>query len=286
MQIEYSNKRGTVIFGGGSRNDFNMTAIEGLGPVEKRAEAASFYGQPGVETINISDGSRTITISGDLLKLNRKVYANALSVLNLPGVLTIIFSDGERRLIDVSYVNVTPGDECGAWQKYVIQFHCDYPYFRSSNERLVKSYEKVDHIDTEFTLPGVFTTESGNKAVNYQGNARCDESQIFIYVTENPNPELTQDEGSGISISNATTGESIRFTYTMQAGDVYTINIGKRKITNQNGTDLTRYISNDTFLDGFHLEPGENTIRTHNYQGTLNVEIMMFYTDYWIEAVY
>lgn len=286
MQFEFANKRGAVIFGGGSRNDFNLTKIEGLGLVEKTAQSAAFFGQPGQETINVTSGSRVITASGDLLKFERRIFANMMSVFDIPGIFTIIFPDGERRLIDVSYSSVTPGEEHGQWQQYVIQMHCDYPYFRSSNEKLFRAYEKINHLDSGFSLPGIFTTEYGRQVLNYEGNAPCTESQFIIYVSEKNDVELTEDEGIGISINNVTTNECIKFEYEMSAGDMFKINIGARQITNRSGEDLTRFISNDTFLDGFHLEPGHNFISVYNYQGNLEVKVMMFYTDHYAEAVF
>ncbi len=287
MKLIYKNKRGSLTFGGGSQNDFNITGdIEGLGPVDKRVNTITYYGMSGADTTNITDGTRAITFSGDLLMTTRAQYAYMMSVLSVPGVLTIELPDGERRLIDVAYTSVTPTGRHGAWRTYTVQLNCDYPYFRSSNEIMFRAYEKINLLDSDFTLPGVFTTEYSNTILNYKGNASAEPGQIWIYADAKDMVDFSSDEGSGILISNLTNGESIRLEYSLSAGELIKINVAERSIVNQNGAELMRYVNLDTFFDGFHLEPGENLIKAYNYQKTLNVTIRMFYTDYFVEAIF
>ena len=286
MKVVYKNKRGSLTFGGGSQADLNMTAIEGLGPVNKTVNSITYYGKPGIETTNITDGSRTITLSGDLLMSARAQYARMMSILDIPGTLMIYLPDGEARLIDVSYTSVVPGERYADYRTYVIQFNCDNPYFRSSNELMFRAYEKINHLNSSFSLPGIFTSEYGNTVLKYDGNATVEPGQIWIYAKEKEEVDVSTDEGIGILIENTTNGEFIRLEYPISAGDFIKIDVAGRSIKNQTGLELMEHVAKDSFLTGFHLEPGENRIRAYNYQGTLNVTVRIFYTDYFVEAVF
>ena len=286
MKVIYTNKRGSLTFGGGSHPYFNMTAIEGLGPVSKITNSITYYGKPGIDTVNVTDGSRTISLSGDLLLSARSQYSQMMSILDIGGVFEIHLPDGEKRVIDVSYTSITPGEIQGKWRTYVIQFFCDNPYFRSSNELMFRAYEKINHFNSNFSFPGVLTTEYGNSILNYAGNASAEPGQIWIYAKAKADVDFSVDEDIGILIENVTNGEKIRLEYPLSAGDFIKIDAPGRSIKNQSGTELMEHVAIDTFLTGFHLEPGENQIRVYNYQGTLDVSVRIFYTDYFVEAVF
>lgn len=284
MKINYENERGSLTFGGGSRSDFNLTKIEGLGIVDKVVTTATYYNQPGRQTLNAIDGPRTITISGDLKLTAREQYADMMSILSLSGVLTVEQADGTRRLIDIANTSVTPGERYGKWRTYVIQFYADSPYFRGTNETVFNAYGLTNYINSTFRFPGVFSTTFNDSFLNYAGNAIAEPTQIVI--TASATPDILESADIGVLIKNETTGEAIKLNYQIQACEQITIDIKKREIYNQYGDDLMQHVDSETFLDGFHLKPGNNLIHITNYQTNIDMAVNITYTDMFCEAVF
>ena len=59
-----------------------------------------------------------------------------------------------------------------------------------------------------------------------------------------------------------------------------------RKIYNQDGENLLKYLADDCFFDGFHLYPGNNDIEVINYNVNAEISVDCRYANRYSEAVY
>lgn len=78
-----------------------------------------------------------------------------------------------------------------------------------------------------------------------------------------------------VSVYNQTTGESIGFAYALPAGRVVTMDLsyGVKSVTLDDGTNLIGYVTSDSDLSTFHLEPGINTIQVFGSGGAAETVI-------------
>lgn len=94
-----------------------------------------------------------------------------------------------------------------------------------------------------------------------------DVTEDIVYAgswQEYPTIEIVGPAGPWIEIQNTTTGEVIKVSgYTIAPGDTMTIAIayGSQSVTNLAGDSLLQYVTADSDLASFHLQPGTNTMR-------------------------
>ena len=101
---------------------------------------------------------------------------------------------------------------------------------------------------------------------------------------------LSVDEGKDgdnqLIIKNHTSGENMTLDYGGVMGDFITVDIKNRKIYNQDGENLLKYLADDSFFDGFHFFPGSNDIEVINYNTSAGVGVSCTYSNQYLEAVY
>lgn len=286
MKLRFYNSIGDVKFNYGTSEGFpfKLTAIDGLALTDKTFDAVTYYGIPGQYTVRENVGARTITMSGDVpISTNfRSNYAKALNVLNAPGTLEIHFNDGESRMIDCRCTAFTPGERHNIYQVYVVQFVCDYPYFKNTKESVLPMFSRQALFNSSFTFPGKLSTRLLRSQHNYIGSVKT-EPVIKLITTA----EITGGvSGKSIKLQNHTTGAVIELVYTPDVGEVVTIDVPKRTIYNNSGTVLTANITDDTFLDKFYLIPGINDIESTNYNTSREIVAEAHYFNQYVEAVY
>jgi len=64
------------------------------------------------------------------------------------------------------------------------------------------------------------------------------------------------------------------------------VDIKNRKIYNQNGENLLRYLADDSFFDGFHFFPGINDIEVINRNVNTGITVTCCFANRYSEAVY
>lgn len=282
-QLKFYNKLGEInLFGGGSTFPFRLTSIDGLGLPDKNAVVVNYVGYPGQTTTSLNVGSRTITIAGDVPAdhdIQRKL-SNAMIILNTEGTL----------LINVGYVSrkikcrcsaATLGERNGAYQTYAMQFICDYPYFEDLENTYLAVFDIIPQLSSAFRFPGIFSKRISRGNITVMGSA---EVEPIFYIDVDEVGEMTAQ--NGISITNHTTGQSLQLDYAPYAGERITIQVPDRKIYNNNGDDLLKYITNGTFLNGMTLVPGDNDIEVLNYSTTTNLTVLCEYSNKYVEAVW
>lgn len=283
MIITYTNQYGTVTFGGGDMGMvWRIKEIDGLGLVEKIYTTAHYIGQPGQVQTGAHIPGRTITMSCDL-KVGgdiQQVLSSVLAILDTEGVFTICAGYISRKMF-CRCISATPAEQNGAYRQYVFQFVADYPYFEDLEHTYIGVFQIKNHVDSAFTLPGVLSTRVSRQSINSIGSAEVE--PIFIITVDEVIPG---EEGSGVYIKNHTTGQIIQLNYRPSEGEEITIDVPKREIYNAEGVDLIQYISDDTFLDGFVLLPGENDIESLNYNTNTTLSVVCEFSNKYKEAVF
>lgn len=284
FNIEFKNEKGIVKMGGGTSNDVFMriTAVDGLTLPGKTYTTAKYINQPGQITTATAVNARTITISGDAVVDSefQAKYANVMTVLNDEGYLIINIGSISRK-IKCKCADFANGERNGAYQLMTMQFICDYPYFEDVLNTVVGVFSVVPLFGVDFTYEGMFSTKTTGGVIEYKGNV---ETEPTFYVTVENATDTS--ENYGLYLHNKTTGEEIKLKYKPKTGEYITIDVANRKIYNSEGANLIKYITDDTFLDGFHLIPGSNDIEIYNYATSDNLIIACEYSCRYLEAVY
>lgn len=122
----------------------------------------------------------------------------------------------------------------------------------------------TDNLVFPFTAPFIFGSGviSHSEAVTYAG-------------TWAAYPTITIDGPvNGPQITNVTTGEALKFSYNVVAGEQVTIDLGAKTVVNNFGANLIGYLTADSDLATWHLEPapgaagGINTISFAGFGAT------------------
>jgi len=283
MYFKFSNKIGTLIFGTDKREKslFRLTGADGLSIPDKTFTAAVYSNIRGRETVGTYICPRTITVSGDVIITSSTVHAmsEAAHILDFPGTLEIHFDDKKPRKIDCICSSFIPGEKKGKYALFVIQFICDDPFFCDVSETRVSAFGVKGRLNSDFTFPGVFSTRISRSNIFCTGNAATEPVFKVAVMKEN------ESESPSICITNHTIGCSINLNHSASAGDIITIDTAKRKIYNQKGENLLKYLADDSFFSDFYLVPGNNDIEVRVY-GTIDaVNVECIYYERYIEAV-
>lgn len=284
MLIKFYNDTGSALFGASSTDvtPFRLTGAEGFSAPDKTFTKVGFAGMPGQVTSQTQVNARVITLSGDFLLNSASVraYEKLLCILDSEGWLCV-YSDGKKRKIKAVCSDFAEGERNGEFVSFAVQFTCDNPFFEDFEPVKKYIFKRTGCIDSEFMLPGVFTDRISKGDILYGGSAK---SEPVICIR---NPEETKARTSdGIEIRNNTHGECIKLMYVPKKGEEITVDIAERKIYNDSGENLLRYISDDTYLDEFALYPGKNEIEVilNGTYGELTVACT--FSNKYIEAVY
>lgn len=181
-----------------------------------------------------------------------------------PGHLLKYMSNGEKRQIDVLIAS-GPGfsPKRGGWDENafteVLRFTANNPVWYDPTLR--STTFSVANSGSQLSFPATFPIEfnafGGTVNISYDGT-----------WLEYPTILITGPITSPV-IENVTTGESIELDTTIAAGRVVTVDLtyGSKTVTFDDGTNYIGYVSSDSDLDSFHLEPapdapgGVNEIR-------------------------
>lgn len=282
MHLIYENKYGMLSMGNTS-DRWRIISAKGLNLTDKTYSVVRYGTFGGQETVYSSSDARIITISGDVYSDNlQKEMENALRIFNEEGTLSVI-SKSKQRLIKCSQITFSEKERTSCYLKFTLQFICDNPYFYDLFPTVTGVFDTVGLIKTSFTLPCTFSTRNNNKYILNSGDGILE--PIFkIYVQAATNGG--SNEAIGYKITNLTTNQMIWLKYQAQEGEVITIDIPNRNIESSINGNIIVNISDDTFLDDFILEKGENFINVLNYNANETVKVECIHNNSYIEAVY
>lgn len=255
--LTYKNSIGEVVMhGAGSAAPFRITAIEGLGLVSKEYEVATYSGCNGQETLGARALARSITIAVEAVHEDvSKILRNAIDVFCEPGVLYISDNDIKRR-IKCNQIQIPDTSRIlkGRISSFAIQLVCDNPYFEDEKDTITPLYQQTKLLSSPFELPTSFGGFVIGGSINISGVVPVEPIITIHFPT-------ALGEAETITLNNATTGKTITLEYAPQEKDVVMIDIKNRKITSSINGNIINFLSLDTFLGDFILEPGKNVIK-------------------------
>lgn len=281
FNIRFYNETGSIDFGGGSSSSkWRVTAADGLAFCGRSFTLAKYAGQDGQKTTDVTVNARTITLSGDVFLGDGfdLEFKAAMTVLEDEGTIEIQTGLG-RRLISARCCDFRENGRKGKYMLFVVQFVCDDPYFEDADKTEVAIYKRTPLLDSDFTFPGMFSGRISRRNIEYEGT-RETEPVFYISIDEG------KDGDNQLVIHNHTSGESLTFNYGGVLGDFITVDIKSRKIYNQDGESLLKYLADDSFFDGFHLFPGSNDIEVINRNTNTGITVKCCYSNRYSEAVY
>lgn len=193
------------------------------------------------------------------------------------GTLRKILRDGTKRDIKV-YLQQGPSFPTReGWDEWAIQetvrfIAYDPLFFNPIVQTITYSPLSTPPLVFPITFPITFLATSLTTLLNYVGNWSTYPTITILGPI------------SDFRITNATTGEKIQLAYSLAAGRTITINLqyGNKTITLDDGTNLISYLSVDSDLAGFHLQPGNNTIIIYGLNVNFNTLVTLSWYDRYI----
>ena len=281
FRIRFYNETGSIDFGGGrSGSLWKVTSADGLAFCGRTFTSAKYVGQDGQKTTSVAVNARTITLSGDVYCGYGfgGEFKSAMAVLEKEGILEVETELGTRR-INGRCCDFRASERKGKYMLFVVQFLCDDPYFEDADKTEIAIYKEISLLDREFTFPGKFSERISRRNIVYEGTREA-EPVFFISIDEG------KDGENQLVIKNHTSGENLVFNYGGVMGDFITVDIKNRKIYNQDGESLLKYLADDSFFDGFHLFPGNNDVEVINRNINTGISVTCRYANRYSEAVY
>ena len=281
FSIRFYNETGSIDFGGGrSGSCWKVMSADGLAFCGRKFTCAKYAGQDGQKTTNVTVNARTITLSGDVFCGDgfASDFKDAMTVLENEGTLEIKTELG-MRIIKARCSDFRENGRKGKYMLFVVQFVCDDPYFEDADKTEIAIYKETPLFASDFAFPGMFSERISRRNVVYEGTREA-EPVLFINITEG------KDGENLLVIKNHTSGENLTFNYGGVMGDFITVDVKNRKIYNQDGESLLKYLADDSFFDGFHLFPGSNDIEVINRNINTGITVNCRYANRYSEAVY
>ncbi len=288
MEIKIKNDMGVFCIGGGNDPVARLSEIIGLGLPQKESATVIFAGQPGRTQTGIRDMERVITISFDF-------YGGQYEVEKLYKILyneadIFITSGTRRRKITGQCLNATEAERIiyNSWQKIVLQFTCNDPYFHDFDTLTIPIFKRIDNLPNsisddgkyQISLPAIATTRTSEATITNKGD-------VLVYPVIkilNQATATTPIEG-GVKILNDTTGAKITLNHDIVAGENVVIDLSRRRITSNTNGDITNKISDDTILSDFFLQTGQNAILVLPNTPSLSLAAVAEYTNNYASAV-
>ena len=276
MQIEFVNETGKISMGSGS--DLRIIEIDGVGLAPKTRNVASYADIVGQNKLSETVNARTITIKGDIKSTApQSILTRMMRILNGTGTLKMRFGS-KRRSIKADCTEFDISDRNGAYQPFIIQFICDYPYFSDINSTQIHVFNVQKRLKTAFSLPCVFSTRTAEKDILNKGDVICEPILDITAMTSG-------EENGSIIIANETTAQTIKLNYKPIKDEVVTVDIEKRKITSSVNGDIVYSLDDDSYLSDFYLAKGSNRIRVTNESGG-EINVLCRFSNKYVEAVY
>lgn len=276
IQIEFVNDIGRIVMGADS--DLRIIEIDGVGFATKTRNVASYSGIAGQNKLSETVNARTITIKGDIKSTApQSVLTRMMKILNSTGTLKMRFGS-KRRSIKADCTECDIADRNGAYQPFIIQFICDYPYFSDINSTQVHVFDIQRKLKTAFSLPCVFSTRIAEKDILNKGDVVC---EPIFYITA---VSVGESDGN-IIIANESTAQKIVLAYKPARGEVITVDIENRTVKSSVNGDIIYSLDDDSYLSDFYLAKGSNRISITNESGG-EINVLCRFSNKYIEAVY
>jgi hypothetical protein len=162
-----------------------------------------------------------------------------------------------------------------AWDQYgfteTVRFYAPNPLYFNPIQQALDMPSPVNGFIFPITFPIVFSDLNITDTAIYRGN-----------FEEYPNITIVGPVDTPV-IYNHTTDEKIALNYNLQAGQTIEITLtpGNKSVALNDGTDLLSYVSDDSSLVTFHLEPapeapdGNNSIQATGIGVTTDTDVRL-----------
>lgn len=162
-----------------------------------------------------------------------------------PGALTVRNETGEARTLICRCVGGFEGDSAtdvtlpGAWWKLALKFHAEDPWWYGDPQNISVGLGAPTTFFPIFPLTLSSSSVQGTFTVDLSGS---DDGAYPVWTVIGP--------GSGLTLSNQTTGQSITVNASLAAGELMTIDTrpGNQSIRRGDGTNLLGALSSDPAL--------------------------------------
>ena len=281
--LKYVNSRGeSVLLGVGSMYHVNVQKdVSGLSDMSNTIYSSSSMGQHGDTYVGERIEPRDIEIDGKIKSGDKdeqiRLRRALTKVLNpeLDGTLYYVYGDYVRKI--TAKAKSTPRfSHPNLAQEFSIVFRCLDPFWRDETEireevaTWIGDWEWPVEINDEEGFEFEHHEESLLVDVYNDGHVATGMRIVFKALGALENPQLF----------NINTREYIKVNYSMQAGDVITVDTtyGNKRITlERNGveTNIYRYMDGDsTFLQ---LDIGDNVFRYDADENLANLEVTVYF---------
>ena len=280
LVVKYKNSLGTVEMFGDSRGDLRITAIEGLGLVEREYETAVYSGYDGQETLNSRAVARCITLAVEICSQNAPgVMRDVLTVLSCEGTL-FVENENINRRIECSRVQCPDATRVmkGQISTFAVQFTCDNPFFEDGADTVAPLYQRVKLLESPFSLETMFGDIVLGAEILISGHISVEPCLTLYYPTALEGVE-------NITVTNESTGAFVSLDYAPQNDDTVVIDIKNRRVTSSVCGNLISKLSDDSFLGDFVLVRGINRLSVDVGQVTSDFTIECRYSNLYGEAV-
>ena len=284
--LTYINSRNEqIIFGIGSQYHVNVQKdVTGISDITNTIYSTSSMGQHGDTYAGNRIEPRLIEIAGKIRDLDKdtqiRLRRDALKILNpdLDGKLVYQYGDFMRTIgakVKESPKFTHPDQS----QEFSITFICLNPFWeeeKSQREEIaswIGSWEfpcEIDKDDDEVMIFG-YREESLIVPIYNGGHIATGMRVDFKALGALTNPQIL----------NINTREFIKVNYTMQAGDVITVDTSygnKSVILMRNGVESNIYRYLDTDSTFIQMDVGDNVFRYSADTGDTNLEVVIYFT--------
>ncbi len=296
--ILFKNNLGEIKFSGDGTEPFSLTHISGLGLPEREYQTHEYLGLDGQQTVSSRFAPRIITMVFDLKGRNiSSLTAKLYRVLAQEGTLYIVSSNSQRRT-HVNQISVDSFTGNGNYRSFSAQFICDNPYFWDMETihrpcyKLIKNIKRDSAADLwNLDTPVIWGQISNDTVFNNDGDIKA-----YPIITIYSKGDAADNGGFEILRVDPKNSENIiqRFclNYAMTDNEKITVCFDSRSdkkrryISSSQGTNLLNCRSEDSALDQFYLECGENRIIINNLSHGNLLSAYLSYENQYVEGVF
>lgn len=251
-----------------SYGDYILTGVSNLETGSASCRKINYIDTDGSAYKDIWYNERLFEISGiikaydekTMVKLKRKL----IQACSLKESFRIKYFNREETYSAECYFDKLP--TFGTRQQWFLPFklYLTIPgfYWQSAGMHSKRILKYTDKVISEFTLPCVFT--SFESLANVSNSGDVDTYPILTITCEAPGKSST------ISITNKTTGQTIKLDYQTSDKEVITIDTLNQTATSNLKNNITRHITIDS--EFFSLNPGNNVIECISAGNMISVQ--------------
>ena len=290
--MTFENDYGKITMGLSSGYDFVVKKISGLELPSKNYEVVQYLDIDGQSTKKNRVLARTITIVIDICNYPQRLSRNLYNIMSHDtGILRLYFGN-TRRKIKVNQIKCSDFDNYNIIRSLTVQMTCDIPFFTDFDPVIENCFSIKDNLtgDQNVTTPSKWTLLVDQSVIKNKGYKKS--YPVFTIIgTASGTPS-----GTGIEIqkldSSGNILQKIVLEHLLSNGEVITINLdigndkGRRFIHSSIHGDITYKRSDDTNLNDFWLDVGDNVIKVYNYMTNIAITCIAQYDNLYIEGVY